>query len=107
MIDTLNAEIVSTSIEIYNGILTAWVNLRFGQNHQGFGGRMLYNPELGAHSSNEAGPFIIGVMKAVGVDRWESLKGKIVRIKADRSRVYSIGHAVDNKWYTPGGSDES
>jgi hypothetical protein len=40
-------------------------------------------------------------MKVVGVDKWENLKGKAVRVKSDHSKVYAIGHYLKDKWFEP------
>jgi len=100
MIKTLNAKISYAGLEIEHGVLTCTIMLEFGCEGQGFGGTMLYNP--GHPDSDTAGKFVYDVMETVGVDRWNDLAGKYVRIKADRSRVYEIGHTIEDKWFNPG-----
>lgn len=72
-----------------HGILTAWLHLYYGSSGQGFGGFWL-NVK-----------FIDGVLKTVGVQRWEDLAGKHLRADCDHGKVYRIGHIVEDKWFDP------
>lgn len=83
--------------------LSAWVHLNYGGAGQGFGGYALYLPETCTHHElkSVAGHFIWRVMEVTGVSKWEQLKGKTVRVKADHNRVAAIGHIVKEDWFEP------
>ena len=86
-----------------HGVLSAWVHLDYGGTGQGFGGFALYLPKSCTHHElkSVAGHFIWRVMEVAGVERWENLKGKTVRVKATHSGVHAIGHIVKDDWFCP------
>ena len=99
-----NAIISSVSIDMGDrNLLTAWVHLDYGGSGQGFGGYALYLPKSYKHHSLEsvAGHFIFRCMEIAGVEKWQDMKGKSVRVKASRSRVEAIGHIVKDDWFNP------
>ena len=100
-----NAVIESVSIDTGDrGLLTAWLYLSYGAGGQGFGGYALYLPKDYAHHTNKgdfAGHFIFRCMQIAGVERWEDVKGKTIRVKSTNSRVESIGHIVKDDWFNP------
>ena len=79
--------------------------INYGGCSQGFGGCALDSKPK--ERGDERGPtaygmaFITGIMRAVGVEKWEDLKGKYVRVVADQGHVYKIGHIIENKWFDP------
>ncbi len=75
-----------------HGILTAFVHLRKGSIGCGFGG-------LDLRAEGEAQRFIEGVLKVVGVRKWEDLPGKYVRARLEGRRLVAIGHITDDKWF--------
>jgi hypothetical protein len=97
---------VITSAEIRNddhGLLTAWLNLDYGGEGQGFGGQALYLPESFKHRKIEsyAGHFIWRVMEIAGVSEWGGLKGRTIRVRQNFSCVWEIGHIVKDGWFCP------
>lgn len=89
-----NAQIKKAEIFIEDhGILTAFLTLGFsGGLQQGFGG---YNLD------KEMSAFVRGVLETVGVQKWDNLSGKIVRIKSEDGLIKGIGHPLDDKWFYP------
>jgi len=95
-IETVNAQIESTSLGGYDGIgshLTAYLYLKYDGGGQGFGGYVL--------GGEYAWRFISRVLEVVGVERWEQLKGKYVRVRQDMSKVHEIGNILEEKWFNP------
>lgn len=102
-IEIKNAVISSAKFDTERG-LSAFINLEYGGSGQGFGGYLLYAPEgWAAHSEkgNYAGHFIWRVLEIAGVDDWDRLKGKTVRVKATHSKVHAIGHIINDDWFDP------
>jgi hypothetical protein len=90
-----------------HGLLTAWLDLDYGGSGQGFGGFSLYLPKSfanrgGAIQANYAGHFIWRVMEVAGVERWDQLPGKTIRVLSEHSSVHAIGHIVKEDWFDPG-----
>lgn len=100
-----NALIESTSLgKEGHGIMTCDLGLCFGSWHQGFGGYAFDEFHKGkecrvgtAYGLN----FIMNVLEVAGVDRWEDLVGKVVRVESDDGKILRIGHVIKNIWLSP------
>src|SRR4051812_48798582 len=100
--DTKNAIIKSVNISSTDyETLSAWLHLDYGGTEQGFGGYMLYAPNIKQKQKNVAGHFIWRTLEVVGVIEWSALAGKTIRVKANHSGVYAIGHIVNDTWFCP------
>lgn len=106
-IEIKNAVIESTRLGYDHGFLSAWVFLDYGGAGQGFGGYALMSLEGSPYrEKSEQGPsyagvFIDSILDVVGVEQWEDLKGKSVRVKASLTNVEAIGHFIKDKWFSP------
>jgi len=107
-IETRNAVIESTMLGYEgHGIFSAYLQLDYGCAGQSFGGYAMDEPKgergAGRHRVGTAFgmDFIIAVMKVVGVESWEELKGKHVRVKSDFGKVYALGNFLKDEWFTP------
>lgn len=111
----INARITGTSLGVEDhGILSSWLNLDFDGSGQGFGGYCFDEPVWGpggraAHDfKGRRGcafgmEYIRRLMEVVGVEKWEDLKGKYVRVrKADRwGAIEAIGNIIKDDWFDP------
>jgi hypothetical protein len=98
-----NAKIDKTKLGFEDGSqwFTCWLYLDYGDStHQGFGGYGL-GPKWGVQ-------FIKELMKTVGVEEWENLVGKYIRVEVAESKrmgfgheIIKIGHITEDKWLCP------
>ena len=96
-----NATIEKAYITLERGsFITMSLQLAHEDGHQVFaGGYNLYNvrfPYVGylAH-------FVARAMQLTGVDNFNQLPGKNIRILSDDSRIYRIGHIYKDDWFDP------
>lgn len=109
-IETKNAVIESTSLGGYDGgtsVMTCWLHLSYGGSGQGFGGYGLdepYGDRAGIRNRRGTAygmEFITRIIATVGVDKWEDLPGKHIRVKAGYDKVIAIGHIIEDRWFEP------
>lgn len=99
-----NAVIEKASLSIEEiGLLSSYIYLDYGGSGQGFGGYALYLPKDYTHHTKEslAGHWIYRVLEIAGVENWEDLPGKTVRVRATYDKVHAIGHIIKDDWFTP------
>lgn len=106
-----NAIIESTTLDMGDrGLLTAWLHLDYGGLHQGFGGSALYLPKSYKHHNescqlNFAGHWLFRVLEIAGVESWDKLKGKSIRVQLDKDglggNIQAIGHIINDDWFNP------
>lgn len=91
-----NAIIESTTLGFEgHGILTCFLQLNYSGSGQGFGGYA-----LGGEYTTTV---IKGILNTVGVESWENLKGKHVRVKREsdwNGKILEIGHFMEDKWFS-------
>jgi hypothetical protein len=80
-----------------HGILTFTIHLKYLGGGQGFGGYCLE----GGKPSDFCPAIIREILTVVGVDEWGDLVGKPVRADHDSSKVYRIGHYLEDRWCDP------
>ena len=106
-----NARITGTSItSADHGILSAWVYLEGRAWGCGFGGYRLdsYNKVLDRSVGTAWGlTFLMRVMETIGVEKWEDLPGKHVRVRTTGlgGGITAIGHLIEDKWFDPKADD--
>ena len=97
-----NAKIANTMLGIEDhGILTFSLSMTWDSCGQGFGGYAL-DQGAGKSSSGKCMLSIRKILETVGVEKWEDLKGQLVRIKKSSEftgSIDEIGHIIDNKWF--------
>jgi hypothetical protein len=103
-----NARIERTTLGVEDhGFMTVWLHLSFGRGGQGFGGHALDDKPKATGMPRRPTAYglayIMRVMEAVGVDRWENLPGKHVRIARNEYNglIVAIGHIIEDKWFDP------
>lgn len=85
-----------------HGLLTAFIDLDYGGSGQGFGGYNLYVPKRKLKDAgNYAGHFIWRVLEIAGVEKWEDLRGKPIRVDGGHSGIKAIGHILEDEWFNP------
>lgn len=88
-----NGTIKSTFLGVEDhGIMTLFITVEGEWGGQGFGG----------YGLDRAGAFGVSLIRrtleAVGVDKWEALVGKNVRVDHDYGKIHRLGHIVRNQW---------
>ena len=94
-----------------HGILTCFLYLVQTGSGQGFGGYVLDDipkkNERGdrvgdRRSSILCGFWIKRILEVVGVDKWEALVGKHIRVDGTNfGTITGIGHIIEDKWFYP------
>lgn len=104
MNEILNAKITSTKLGEDHGCLTAYVIMEGNGWGCGYGGYVLdrWCAEPGRYESCDGYGAIIELMKTVGVESWEELKGKCIRAKFDSpfGKVVAIGNLFKDQWFS-------
>lgn len=96
-----NAKITDTMLGYEDhGILTCFLQLEQKASSQGFGGWRLDAPK---YALSYLGTFWIKrILEVVGVNEWEKLKGKYVRVDGEEfGDIFGIGHITDDVWFYP------
>ena len=94
-----NAIIKSTSLG-FDRVFSCWLHLDYGGSGQSFGGYCLWNFN-NSEESRWGAEYIERILKTVGVQTWEELSGKYIRVDSEHSKVYGIGNILKDKWFYP------
>ena len=100
-----NARITDVSLTMADhGCLTYFISIEGGSFACNYGGYCLGHGYLGAiefNASSKGLEAMMRIMNVVGVDRWEKLKGKYIRIVDPGlgGTVETIGNIIEDKWF--------
>lgn len=107
MSEIVNAKITSTNLgNEDHGIFSFWLNLELDGGGVGFGGYALdsYDKEKSARVGVAMSIDLIKkIMEVVGVEKWEDLKGKHIRVDTEGwgGKALGIGNLMKDKWFYP------
>lgn len=96
-----NAVITNVKLTMENcSALTAWLDISYGNTGQSFGGYYLYTQNC---KKDLTGLFIWRIMETVGVEEWNDLVGKTIRVKYQpiNKNIEAIGNIMEDKWFSP------
>ena len=100
-----NVKITNVSLTMADhGCLTFWITVEGAEWGCSIGGYCIGNGFLGADKFSGYGSGLeamMRIMDVVGVEKWEDLKGKYVRIKTEGwdGTVTCIGNILKDKWF--------
>ena len=100
-----NAQITGTMLgREDHGIFTFMIDIKCEDWCCGVGGYALdyYNKELDKRAySAKSLEAVSNILDVVGVDKWEDLNGKYIRVKDNGwgSTIDEIGNLMENKWF--------
>ena len=101
--EVINAQIKSTMLGFEDhGIFTAYLSIEWPGAGCGFGGYSL-GKDVPAGASGYGSAYIQRILKTVGVEKWEDLKGKYIRVESQGlgGGIVRIGHIIEDKWFDP------
>ena len=94
MDDILNGVIESVKLGITHGMLVGCIFVKHTSGTQGYITHRL------EHYDNFDSLSIVKILNAVGVNSWEDLKGKPVRVYGNATHLKAIGHYMESKWFS-------
>ena len=104
--EIVNAKIDKVSLSMADhGVLTYGLTLDFGGRWCVYGGVVIGKGELGAEAFEgyaKGTEAIMRIMDVVGVERWEDLTGKYVRVVDPGwgGIVDTIGNIIEDRWFS-------
>lgn len=96
-----NATITSTFLGLSRGIMTSFLHLEWQGSGLGFGGYAYDRTDQSTGNKvaiNYSIPLIREILAVVGVESWEELNGKLVRVETDGNRVTRMGNIMSDRW---------
>ena len=105
--EIVNAKIENVSLTMADhGVLCYFLTLKMNGCGVNYGGRVIGKGWLGANADEFEGyakgtEALMRIMDVVGVERWENLKGKYVRVELNGwgETVEKIGNIIEDKWF--------
>ena len=100
-----NAKITSVSLTMADhGCLTFWLTVDGGGWGCNIGGYCIGKGYVGAKEFTASGSGLVAMMRimdVVGVDRWEDLANKYIRVEITGwgNCITKIGNVLTNKWF--------
>lgn len=102
----VNALIENVSLSMADhGVLCYYLTLETNSGGCNFGGRVIGKGELGAEEFEgcaKGTEALMRIMDVVGVEKWEDLKGRYVRVELPGwgGVVDRIGNIIEDKWFS-------
>ena len=104
-VEIINAKITNVSLTMRDhGVLTFFLTVEGSGWGCNVGGYVIGKGYLGADTFEGSAKGIeamMRIMDTVGVDRWEDLAGKYVRIESEGwgGIIHKIGNVIKDKWF--------
>lgn len=102
---TENAVIESATLSIADhGMLLGWLRLRLADGGGGFGGYTLgFRGKSNVDSKGLAAEYIVRCLEIAGVQDWDRLSGKTIRVlnEGPGGDIVAIGHIIKDDWFCP------
>jgi hypothetical protein len=99
-----NGIIINSDLNIINGFLDCSITIKLEEGGvQKLEGGCLYMPETYRNHNirSFAGHWIYNIMKIAGVNRWNEVVGKSIRVSNTPYRIDGIGHIIESIWFYP------
>lgn len=105
-VEVLNAIIVSTTIGFDGSAMNSSIQLKSKGLGVNFGGYILHVPADTIEQEDWQTAFgmeyVARVLNTVGVESWEQLGGKAVRMAIRGNQILGIGNLIEDVWFYPG-----
>ena len=75
------------------GTLTSLIRINYGELSQGYG-------TMDLSKDNRMAIWLTGLFSTFNVADWDGLKNMPCRVEADDTKIYRIGHFIENKWFS-------
>lgn len=100
-----NARIAATQLGFDGAAMFGTLQLQAQGFGVGFSGHVLHveaqTQEQADYQTSFGMDYIAQVLRIVGVQHWESLKGQPVRIAREGNQVIAIGNLIEEIWFEP------
>ena len=99
-----NGIIINSDLNITNGFLDCSITIKLeGAWEQKLESGSLYLPEtyINHNIRSFAGYWIYNIMKIAGVNRWNEVVGKSIRVSNTPYKIDGIGHIIESIWFYP------